>query len=468
MSAPYPSASRPRLDTAALTAPVDDQSLTAFIAESKASKAPWSRMTTGLRQTPISELVMQIVVASIPLVAMLYILSQGRASLVDAIWRFTNEAPFPLNLVIVGFIVVVLLGVVVGYVRVIIALVRRRIPRWWWQAAFRLTRFAASNDLRYGHDEAPSYPGVIFGTGSERTIERRLGTTGGRRVEIGNYRYTVASEDRKNDRVFGWGYVAITLDRRLPHMLLDAKANNKSVFGIKTSNLPIDLARDQRLSLGGEFDDKFTLYAPSDYGRDAFYIFAPDLMALFIDRLGTYDVEIVDDTMFIYGSRFDLLNPRTYDWLVEVVETVVARTVRRTGRYTDDFATLETDPGTGAGSGAGGPSAGAGGGASTPRSTTGSVLLSLFTAGAAQGGSPTPSAAGGGAAGPGAPYHDPVFSFGGDGPPQVATNTVSERGRRLRRRRWGLWSVVGILLLLFWIYNDFVAPIFGLPRLESR
>ena len=60
-----------------------------------------------------------------------------------------------------------------------------------------------------------------------------------------------------------------------------------------------------------------------------------------------------------------------------------------------------------------------------------------------------------------------MFAFGGDGPPQAATNSVSERGRRLRRKRWGLWSVVGILLLLFWIYNDFVAPIFGLPRLED-
>ena len=67
-------------------------------------------------------------------------------------------------------------------------------------------------------------------------------------------------------------------------------------------------------------------------------------MALFIDRLGTFDVEIVDDTMFVYGSRFDLLDPRTYDWLQELVDTVVARTVRRTERYRDDFALLEADP----------------------------------------------------------------------------------------------------------------------------
>ena len=72
---------------------------------------------------------------------------------------------------------------------------------------------------------------------------------------------------------------------------------------------------DQKLTLGGEFDDKFTLYAPSDYGRDAFQIFAPDLMALFIDRLGTFDVEIIDDTDVLLRGPFRPVEPRLYAWL---------------------------------------------------------------------------------------------------------------------------------------------------------
>ena len=226
--------------------------------------------------------------------------------------------------------------------------------------------------------------------------------------------------------MYGWGYVAITLDRRLPHLSLDAKANDSSVFGIRTSNLPVDLARDQRLSLGGEFDDKFTLYAPSDYGRDAFYIFAPDLMALFIDRLGTFDVEIIDDTMFVYGSRFDLLDPRTYEWLQELVDTVVSRTVRRTERYRDDLAVLERDP--------------------ARRQSGGEAAAAAEDA-------------------PGRSDDGSVFEFGGDGPPRTATNTIAGKGRRLRRRRWGVGSVVGLLVIGYWIYNEFIAPIFGLSTL---
>ena len=408
-----------RIDTSALTEPVDDAALSAFVADSKATGKPWRHVTTGLPRPGVSDVIGQLIPVVIPLVGLLLVLYVGGSSLVVAVWRFTLEAPFPLNLVIVAFAALILFGVSVGAVRVVALIRSFTVPRSWWQAAYRITRFAAANQLRYGHDEVVTYPGVVFGTGTDRIAKRRLTTTTGRRVEIGNYRYTIRADNPENSRVYGWGYVAIGLDRRLPHLLLDAVANNRSVFGIKASNLPVDLAPDQALSLGGEFDAKFTLYAPRDYGRDAFAIFTPDLMALFIDRLGTYDVEIVDDTMFVYGSRFDLLDPRTYDWLDDMVETVVARTVRRTERYTDDFAALETHP--------------------APQSCTAAT-------GSADG--------------------QPSFSLDGDAFPPTASNTVAERGRRLRRRRWGLWSLVAVLVIGYWLYAEVVAPIFGLPTLD--
>jgi hypothetical protein len=460
VSAPSP-LSRParRLDVSALTQPPDEPALTAFISDSKTTSKPWRRMTTGLPRPGVGDIISQSLPVVIPLAGLIFLLYTGGSSLMDAVWQFTLEAPFPLNLVIIGFLVLILLGVLIAAVRVIMLIRSMIIPRSWWEAAYRITRFAAANGLHYGHDEQVSYPGVIFDTGIDRTAERRLATTAGRPVEIGNYRYTIRADRQENSKVYGWGYVAITLDRRLPHLLLDAKANDNSVFGIRTSNLPIDLASDQKLSLGGEFDEKFTLYAPSDYGRDAFYIFAPDLMALFIDRLGTFDVEIIDDTMFVYGGRFDLLDPRTYDWLQELVDTVVARTVRRTGRYNDDFALLETDPAL---------RQSAGETAATveeqaPTSWGNSApfqLLSGFAIGSVQRpGSPTPPA-------PGNQNDEPVFTLGGDGPPRTATNTIAAKGRRLRRRRWGLWMVVVILMIGFWIYNEIIAPIFGLPTLN--
>ncbi|NYE70612.1 hypothetical protein [Microlunatus parietis] len=393
-------------DRTALTEPIDRSELAAFVAESKAKDLPWRRMTTGLRRPGVSDLIGQLVPVVIPLAGLGFVLITGGWSLIETVGRFTLEAPFPLNLVIIAFVALILLGVLaaaVALIRMILSLIT---PRWWWEAAFRLVRFAGANGLRYGHDDPLSYPGLIFGTGSERVAERRLTTTTGRRIEIGNYRYTIRHE--RSTQVCHWGYVAITLDRRLPHLLLDAKDNdNRSVFGIRTSNLPVGLARDQRLSLGGEFDDKFTLYAPSDYGRDAFYIFAPDLMALFVDRLGTFDVEIIDDTMFVYGNRFDLLDPRTYDWLQELVETVITRTVRRTERYTDDRVGLET---------------------SRPDD------------------------------------HDPVFANDGTGRPVGATNAVAASGRRLRRGGWGTAVFFGVVVIGYLLYSFVLAPIFGWPQ----
>ncbi|MCW2805354.1 MAG: hypothetical protein JWN06_3571 [Propionibacteriaceae bacterium] len=427
MSAPSPlSPPARRLRMSALTEPVEQSALRAFISDSKATGKPWRHITTGLPRPGVGDIIGQLIPVIIPLAGLLFLLYAGGSSLLKAVWGFTLEAPFPLNLVIVGVLAMILLSVAWAALRVIKLIRSLVIPRWCWEAAYRITRFAAANNLRYGHDEVVSYSGLIFGAGIDRTAERRLTTTAGRRVEIGNYRYTIRAENQENSKVYGWGYVAITLDRRLPHLLLDAKANDSSAFGIRTSNLPVDLARDQRLSLGGEFDDKFTLYAPSDYGRDAFYVFAPDLMALFIDRLGTFDVEIIDDTMFVYGSRFELLDPRTYEWLEELVDTVVSRTVRRTERYRDDLALLETEP--------------------ARRQSGGEAAAAAEDA-------------------PGQSGDGSVFRSGGDGPPRTATNTIAGKGRRLRRSRWGVGSVVGLLVIGYWIYNEFIAPIFGLPTL---
>ena len=463
----YPAARR--LDVSALVEPVDGTRLDAFIADSKATGKPWRQLTTGFRRPGISDLISQLIPVVIPTIGVLAILLAGGRSLISAVWRFTLEAPFPLNLVVIGFFALIALGVVLALFRLLAIIRSLVVPRSWWEAAYRLVGFAATNGLRYGHDEVADHPGLIFGTGTDRTVERRLTTTAGRSVEIGNYRYVVRSSENNDVRVYGWGYVAIKLDRRLPHLLLDAKANDSSVFGIKSSNLPVELARDQRLSLGGEFDDKFTLYAPSDYGRDAFQIFAPDLMALFIERLGPFDVEIVDDTMFCYGGRFDLLDPVTYAWLQELVETVVARTVRRTARYRDDFALLESDPATRPATPAAfaGPPAGGGTAPAQPSAgSTGFQLFPGFVLGPGSEGSQPIAAQGPPPAQTAGP--DPVIAFAGDGPPQTAGNTVAARGRRLRRRTWGFWSVIALLAVAFYVYNDFVAPVFGLPHLADR
>ncbi|MET0932718.1 MAG: hypothetical protein ABWX56_03325 [Mycetocola sp.] len=201
-----------------------------------------------------------------------------------------------------------------------------------WEKRLRLREFAAARGATYtGHLPAPPYPGMIFGVGSSRSAFDSVRADSGRPFEVANYRYTV--KQGKNSTTYRWGFVALKLDRRLPHMVLDAASNNL-IFG---STLPRSFGRDSVLSLEGDFDRYFTLYVPPEYGRDALYVFTPDLMGLLIDESSAFDIEIVDDWMFLYSTKpFDLLQPAVWQRLDRIVQTVGEKTLSQTGRYADD------------------------------------------------------------------------------------------------------------------------------------
>lgn len=201
-----------------------------------------------------------------------------------------------------------------------------------WEKRLRMREFAAARSATYtGVIAAPPYPGMIFGIGTSRSAFDSVRANAGRPLEIANYRYTV--KQGKNSTTYRWGYVALRLDRRLPHMVLDATSNNL-LFG---SNLPSRFGKDAVLSLEGDFDRYFTLYCPPEYGRDALYVFTPDLMALLVDESSAFDVEIVDDWMFVYSTKpFDLLQPSVWQRLDRIVQTVGSKALDQTRLYADE------------------------------------------------------------------------------------------------------------------------------------
>ena len=128
--------------------------------------------------------------------------------------------------------------------------------------------------------------------------------------------------------------MALQLDRALPHMVLDSRANN-GLFG--GTNLPATFTKDQVLSLEGDFNNYFTLYCPKQYERDALYVFTPDLMALCIDNAAPFDIEIIDKWMFVYSAApFDMSTGAIYQRLFGIVDTVGAKTLTQTDRYADE------------------------------------------------------------------------------------------------------------------------------------
>ena len=116
-------------------------------------------------------------------------------------------------------------------------------------------------------------------------------------------------------------------------MVLDAKANNL----LRISNLSNTINRSQVLSLEGDFDSYFTLYAPEQYKRDALYVFTPDVMAALIDHGKEYDIEIVDDMMYFYSSTpFALDAPEQYERTLAIIDTIRDELVDQAGYYADE------------------------------------------------------------------------------------------------------------------------------------
>ena len=226
-----------------------------------------------------------------------------------------------LTIAVISFVGMTLAIIIYTYLRVI--------------KNIRLTRFAVDNNLIYAPiDNIINESGMIFNIGRSSQKWDILKSKSEKLFEIGNYQYTI--ESGKNRKTVSRGYIKIHLNRSLPHIVLDSKKNNINILGVSVSNLPVIYKKDQILSLEGDFDSYFTLYAPKDYERDALYVFSPDLMALFIDELGTYDAEIVDDALYVYSNRtFKVLDKDIMQRLFNIINTVGTKTMSQTDRYSD-------------------------------------------------------------------------------------------------------------------------------------
>jgi hypothetical protein len=233
------------------------------------------------------------------------------------------------------------LGAIALVVYVFVGMLRRDVrfgPG--WNRMIRLDAFANQNNLMYHFERRGlRYGGAIFSLGAKGVATDVMTVKSGRGVQIGNYRSFARS--LSDTAHFRGGYVVIALDRRMPHMIAIAKKRRGRLVG---QSIAPGLLRSQVLSLEGDFDKYFTLYAPKEYERDALYVFTPDLMVLLIDRLASYDLEIVDKAMYIYShTPFDLLDPMTHQRLASIVQIVGHKATNQTLRYSDDRTAPDVD-----------------------------------------------------------------------------------------------------------------------------
>lgn len=197
--------------------------------------------------------------------------------------------------------------------------------------AVRLKRLAKTNGFDFSATRPTAgYPGLIFSIGrSPQYATVVSGTYHNLPFEFGNFFCTVGSG--RSSRRLSFGVLDVKLTRKLPHILLDSRANNP--FGF--SNLP-QFQNSQHLTLEGNFNQYFNLYVPDGYERDALYFITPELMALLIDLGAKFDIEIVDDHLYIYSNReFRLEQQTTVEQIFKLVSVLGREVQENTSRYAD-------------------------------------------------------------------------------------------------------------------------------------
>jgi len=202
----------------------------------------------------------------------------------------------------------------------------------------RLDRFADANQLAVveGCSESPAM-GVIFEQSRDRYLSLRVVSGRHPLFEVANL-VSVVRIDAQRSAATNWTYLAVPLDRPLPHVLLDSKRND-SFFG---STLPEAFRRSQVLSLEGDFDEHFTLYCPEGYERDALYLFTPDVMAGMIDHAADFDVEVVGDRAYFFVDRaVDLASPAFWTSVDAILDSIAPKLSRVSDRYTDERPAAE-------------------------------------------------------------------------------------------------------------------------------
>lgn len=232
-----------------------------------------------------------------------------------------NPASWTFAIIAVGIVVLIVTAVAYG----------RDVAR--AERIYKVGRFAWTNGFDFiANLRTPNYPGSVFQQGNSQVIESAIILYDQKAwYEIGSYQYAIGYANAAQN--FKYGYIRIQQQRQLPHVVL---IGHKDADLRPLKSLMVDFKKQQNFELEGDFYKYFTVYAPHKYEADALYILTPDVMAALVDNAQDYDIEIIDNELYLYRTTpFDLSTEQDIAEALDICRIIGDEVDRQTDYYAD-------------------------------------------------------------------------------------------------------------------------------------
>ena len=206
------------------------------------------------------------------------------------------------------------------------------------ESEVKIPQFAGMNQFEYvAQADSVMYDNHFMSLGVGSEVQHVVKGPG---FEIGEY----IIED-VSSKFHHYGFIEITLENTVPHIILDSMLNEMSESSSVDFNdrIKIDIKKDQMVQLEGDFIDYFTAYVVEGYGRDALYILTPDLMSTLVDTAADYDIEFINNKLY-FVSREVFRTKEQFQKAFTVIEKVSNKVNKRSRRYLDEHASIVDTP----------------------------------------------------------------------------------------------------------------------------
>lgn len=180
-------------------------------------------------------------------------------------------------------------------------------------------------------------PGTIFSALKHVRLHGSVinGTING--LPLQQYRITYHTPGKKGTDTAE--VLAITLPQPRPHLVIDSLVDSRN----GESSFPVRFSPSQRLTLEGNFNRYFAVYAPVKHKLHAVDVLAPDVMQILMEHAAYCDVELVDNRLYFYWPLV-VADKKDYVRMFTTAEIVLREVQHKLTRPTGQQESISATP----------------------------------------------------------------------------------------------------------------------------